>query len=85
MNFPYAPLTFVVLSLVLAPYSLGQSVRERGIGPNRSNGDPVRLTAAGIDVGTRLPEVSIFDEEGRPFETKTLRGKYSVLVFGCLT
>ena len=36
-------------------------------------------------VGTTLPEVAVFDEQGREFSTRALRGHYSVLVFGCLT
>lgn len=36
-------------------------------------------------VGSSLPEVSVYDETGRPFSTKQLRGKDTVLVFGCLT
>ena len=35
--------------------------------------------------GTTLPEVTIHDEFGDEFSTNTLRGRYSVLVFGCLT
>lgn len=35
--------------------------------------------------GTRLPDVTVYDEHGEPFTTKSLRGRYSVLVFGCLT
>jgi cytochrome oxidase Cu insertion factor (SCO1/SenC/PrrC family) len=36
-------------------------------------------------VGELLPEVSVWDGDGKPFSTRTLRGHYSVLVFGCLT
>jgi len=36
-------------------------------------------------VGTRMPDVQIFDAEGEPFSTRDLKGDYSVLVFGCLT
>ena len=35
--------------------------------------------------GTSLPEISVFDDQGQPFSTKTLREHYTVLVFGCLT
>ncbi|MFK8111061.1 MAG: hypothetical protein AB8B91_02605 [Rubripirellula sp.] len=35
--------------------------------------------------GTMLPEVTVYDEAGNEFSTSTLRGKYSVVVFGCLT
>ena len=33
----------------------------------------------------RVPEVEIFDAEGNPFATGKFRGRYTVLVFGCLT
>lgn len=35
--------------------------------------------------GQELPEVSVFTAEGKPFSTAKLRGRYTVLVFGCLT
>lgn len=37
------------------------------------------------EVGTMLPDVSLYDDEGKEFSTTSLRGQYSVLVFGCLT
>ena len=37
------------------------------------------------EVGSALPDVTVFDAEGAEFSTKTLQGHYSVLVFGCLT
>lgn len=36
-------------------------------------------------VGSTLPNVSVYDENGKAFSTQSLRGHYSVLVFGCLT
>ena len=36
-------------------------------------------------VGTMLPQVDAFDEQGEKFSTASLRGSYTVLVFGCLT
>ena len=35
--------------------------------------------------GDAMPEVSGFDDEGNPFELTKLRGKHTVIVFGCLT
>ncbi len=35
--------------------------------------------------GTMLPDVNAFDEQGKEFSTASLRGSYTVLVFGCLT
>ena len=36
-------------------------------------------------VGATMPEVSAFDSEGKPFQLSSTRGKYTVIVFGCLT
>ena len=32
-----------------------------------------------------LPDITVFDADGHPFELSTLEGHYSVIVFGCLT
>lgn len=37
------------------------------------------------EVGSMLPEVTVFNEQGNELSTKTLRGNYTILVFGCLT
>ncbi len=36
-------------------------------------------------VGDALPEVTVYTPDGEPFKTAQLRGRYAVLVFGCLT
>lgn len=36
-------------------------------------------------VGDELPEVTVYTPDGEPFKTAELRGRYTVLVFGCLT
>ena len=38
-----------------------------------------------LKVGDPFPEVDIYDAEGKPFNTKSLKGKYTVVVNGCLT
>ncbi|MEM7478941.1 MAG: hypothetical protein AAF483_28495 [Planctomycetota bacterium] len=35
--------------------------------------------------GKSLPQVKAFDEDGQVFSTASLKGSYTVLVFGCLT
>ena len=35
--------------------------------------------------GTQLPIVTAVDERGKDFSTASLRGSYTVLVFGCRT
>lgn len=38
-----------------------------------------------MPAGTELPIVKAFDEQGLEFSTESLKGSYTVLVFGCLT
>ncbi len=38
-----------------------------------------------LKVGDPFPEVEIYDAEGKPFNTRSLKGKYTVVVNGCLT
>lgn len=52
---------------------------------NLPRGDAAFGGGAFPAVGSVLPDVSAFDEQGKPFSTKSLRGSYTVLVFGCLT
>jgi hypothetical protein len=44
-----------------------------------------RLARAGLKVGDPLPDARAFDAAGAEFRLRSLRGHYSVLVFGCLT
>ena len=36
-------------------------------------------------IGQTLPDITLYDEQGRPFAVRDLKGHYSVIVFGCLT
>ena len=36
-------------------------------------------------LNSTLPNVNVFDAQGNPLSTASLRGRYTVLVFGCLT
>ena len=38
-----------------------------------------------VKPGDALPDTTIFDAQGQPFPTSRLNGRYSVLIFGCLT
>ena len=38
-----------------------------------------------LELGREFPDVTAFDEDGKEFSIKSLRGKHVVLVFGCLT
>jgi hypothetical protein len=35
--------------------------------------------------GDRFPEIDVHDASGKKFNTKSLKGKYTVIVNGCLT
>jgi len=38
-----------------------------------------------LQVGDPFPEADIYDATGKPFNTKSLKGRYTVIVNGCLT
>ncbi len=44
-----------------------------------------RFESTSPAVGDRLPDVTLFDSEGKRFPLRQLKGHYTVLVFGCLT
>lgn len=39
----------------------------------------------GPAIGDELPDVTALDESGKEISLRSMRGKYTVLVFGCLT
>ena len=57
------------------------------VGANSQQMQNVRkwFDASGLKVGSPFPAADIFDAAGKPFNTKSLRGQYTVLVNGCLT
>ena len=44
-----------------------------------------RFEAAPPAIGDPMPALSAYDEDGGALELASLKGSYSVLVFGCLT
>ncbi len=40
---------------------------------------------SGPALGQPLPDITVYDAEGKEFKLSSLKGDYSVLVFGCLT
>jgi len=40
---------------------------------------------SGLGLGQTLPDITVYDAEGKEFKLSSLKGDYSVLVFGCLT
>ena len=67
--------TIPLFAVAMATPAMGQQH------PQNVNRGGTRIPA----VGTMLPDVKAFDEQGNAFSTSSLRGSYSVLVFGCLT
>ncbi len=58
--------------------------------PEPANDSPRRSMQRRFDrstpaVGSPLPDVTAFDADGNPFHLGSLKGHYSVIVFGCLT
>lgn len=41
--------------------------------------------ASGLKVGDPFPSIEVYDEKGKPFNTKSLKGQYTVVINGCLT
>lgn len=41
--------------------------------------------ASGLKLGDPFPAVEVYDEAGKPFTTRSLKGQYTVVVNGCLT
>ncbi len=70
----------ILLGMVVAP-SLGNAQARSG-----PSGDIPRFLESGPKVGDPLPDLTIFDDLGRPVNIRDLtKGSYSVLVLGCLT
>jgi cytochrome oxidase Cu insertion factor (SCO1/SenC/PrrC family) len=43
------------------------------------------FVAASPAVGEPLPDLTLYTPDGKEFRTAGLRGRYAVVVFGCLT
>jgi hypothetical protein len=58
----------------------GQTARQSG-------GQPAQpwFDGSGLKTGDPFPEISVFDAAGKPFNTRSLKGQYTVLINGCLT
>ncbi len=70
---------------VLTPEELSQGPPGGGFGgrPGRAPGGPSQ--GSGALVGQPLPDITVYDAQGKEFKLSSLKGDYSVLVFGCLT
>ncbi len=58
-----------------------------GGGGNSRPGSPgsSSLERAGVKLGQTLPDLTIFDDKGGKFRLADVKGKHTVIVFGCLT
>jgi len=52
---------------------------------SRGGGLNDRFSANSPKIGEPLPDISVYAEDGTPFPLRRLKGKHTVLVFGCLT
>jgi cytochrome oxidase Cu insertion factor (SCO1/SenC/PrrC family) len=87
---------FVFLVVVFAPFASDRPVAAQQAGttvPPGAIANPQRhlnnirreFEASGLKAGSRFPAIDLYDEKGKPFNTKTLKGQYTVLVTGCVT
>jgi len=60
-----------------------QSARDAST--KRQSGPRANFERTAPKVGEALPDATGYDAEGREFMLSSLKGSYSVLVFGCLT
>ena len=68
-----------------APNRPGQPGNAGARGTRPGTDGAATLERAGLEIGQTLPELTILDADGQPFPLARLRGRYTVLVFGCLT
>ena len=69
----------VMAASLMVPVMSAQRGRGGPGGPNE------RFEAAGLEIGKAFPQVDVFDEKGEPYNTKSLKGFFTVVVSGCLT
>jgi len=62
-----------------------QSAPQRGGGSRPGTPGSASLERAGVKLGQSLPELTIYQESGAKFRLADVKGRYTVIVFGCLT
>ncbi len=77
---------------VITPDEIVDAVKEaiiiqaaRDANTQRQGGPRANFERTAPKVGEALPDASGYDAEGKEFKLSSLKGNYSVLVFGCLT
>ena len=81
MRKQYSILTTAILLLMSLALAYAQF---RG-GDSPRNRLRERFAASELRVGDPLPAIECFDGKGAPFNLGNLKGRYAVVVFGCLT
>ena len=71
-----------VLPIALASLLLYSDI---GFGQSRVHRMSDRFDSADPAVGGRVPDITVYDADGAPFELRSFEGKVTVLVLGCLT
>ena len=79
----------VVLTAVgwVSAQQAGISIPEGSIPDRQEHMNAIKrqFESAGLKVGDPFPAISIFDAAGKRFNTSSLKGRYTVLISGCLT
>jgi len=78
-------LTLAALVTMGTGFATLAEAQGRGGDGGRRGGMPSMLRAGSPEVGDALPSIAIYTDDGTPFQTHQLDGKFKVIVFGCLT
>jgi hypothetical protein len=84
-------LASIAITLMVVSPALSQRMRQgRPDGGFGGRGGPGRagsatLERAGLKLGQPLPDFAVHDAQGDVFRLADLKGKHSVIIFGCLT
>ena len=77
-------LVTVLSLLILLPWNRNAAAQQRSSFSGRQAMQQ-RFDRAAPEVGAAFPDLRAYDAQGKEFSFNTLRGHYTVLVFGCLT
>lgn len=69
---------------VLAMLATNVEAQRRGGGGPGTPGSAT-LERTGLKIGQKMPDVTVYDADGKKLKISSLKGKHAVLVFGCLT
>ncbi len=84
-------LTRLLPPLLAAFFAVSPAAAQRGgdgndFGDRRAfRGGRAGFDESGLKIGDAFPAVDIFDARGKAFNTASLKGRFTVVVSGCLT